>query len=267
MITLSKNEKNQVVCSKELNFCIETAEGRKFVKRGNEFNLFGELLGMRIARLVGLNCPKYDWTKINNIKYLLSDDIGKGGEFLLAKQALNIKYNSLYQIQSQIKKVFPNQQNELMKDIVKIYIIDILTMNFDRNSKNWGIKIINGKLEVWIFDNEYVFLNDGFPVIYFNKFTSDVKHKNDIDSFLYHISEDVKNFLSSNENFYQYLFSEILSILTPTVIEFITREVVKEIRQEPSGEIFIKDYYKVYEHFKNMVVKNNTIVVNTRIEE
>ena len=255
MIILNNDEKNTILNLKEFSMPIEISKKRKFIKPVNEFNLFGEITGMRIAELIGLKCAKYDFARIGDVKYILSDDIGEGTTFRLAQDIFNIELNSIIEIQAEIKKYFPNHEKDLMKDIIKIYIMDILTINFDRNSKNWGIKINNSKPEVWIFDNEYIFLNDGFPVIYFNKFTSDLRHEGDINSFLMNISEDVENFLNYEENFYQKLFYEILKILTPTVIKQISMEVVKEICEPHSEELFIKEYHKVYEYFTNMICK------------
>lgn len=100
---------------------------------------FKELLGYELAKLFNLFCPKYELIKLENNYYSLSEDINKYGKFVTANSIVTYEdvTTSLYEIWNSLESKYSNTP-ELMGDLIKIYIFDMLFLNYDRSVDNWG---------------------------------------------------------------------------------------------------------------------------------
>ena len=158
MLKLTKKEKEKLDNKVEV-----VINGKKYFCKSMCYGLT-ELLVERLAKIVNINTAHYELVNVSNQYFYLSEEIKGNGIFLTASQ-IGIHRNSLYYIWNFFEKCYPNQVHEIMVEIVKIYLFDILMLNADRVSSNWGFIVNNERIEsVYIFDNELAFCVDS-PVM------------------------------------------------------------------------------------------------------
>lgn len=164
MLALSDEDKSNILKSKDdLAFCC----GKKYFIKPVAIPLM-EIVLSRMAQAINMNYPKYEMVKINGLFFYLSeciDDNLKSGDILEEekKEPLYIG-DSIYRMWKFLGGMYPLYADELLMDIIKIYLFDIFTINEDRHTSNWGIKVQDGKPSLWAFDGELGF-NHVFGVL------------------------------------------------------------------------------------------------------
>ncbi len=152
-------------------------------------NLY-EIIGEEAAKTIELECAHYEPLFINGYAYVASEDLSERGEFHLYEEyaGYESQYN-LYSIWHILETNFSNCE-EIMFDVLKMYLYDLLLINNDRDFENFGILIRDGKAKLVIFDNSNIFDND-FPPEISSVYDSD----DQIDPY-----EDFENFITETSS-------------------------------------------------------------------
>lgn len=226
---------------------VELSCGRYLIKRINMIDGIKELLGSFIGKQFNINVPNNNIVNIENNWYLLSEDLNKLGNFIpaSAKFELGKEDISLTEVW-QILEENENYDANLVYNVVKIYMFDILFKNTDRRLDNWGfIKKSDNSEQVVMFDFENCldFSND-------KSYLHSYDDKNDYLS-------DFEYFLSVSSEEYSELFQKYYTVFTPNYIANIVNEIMKEnnIIDKDSEEKLINSYSKNYEVLKEVLNK------------
>ena len=104
-----------------------------------------ELLVERIADLFGIKHVHYIPITYDNKDFYLSEDLNERGEFNTAED-LGISYNYLDYIRDTLLYLYPNDYEKLMDQVIRMYYMDLMIHNIDRNVGNWGFLRDNNNL-------------------------------------------------------------------------------------------------------------------------
>jgi hypothetical protein len=206
-----------------------------------------ELVVEKIAKKLGICSAHYMLTKYDGKEFYLSDSLDNEGIFMSA-ESLGIDGSNLYNIWYGIEKLYPGFVYELMQEIIRIYIMDILLMNYDRTDLNWGLYYKNGTLRIAIIDSEMAF----------SIASSYMSCVNEVGPFDYvRINDDeseIVNFLNVSSQEYVDMFKEIFSLLTPEYVQKVFEEVEQEIGRNIRGkELYTRIYNDHYQNIKNLL--------------
>lgn len=269
MINLTEKDKEKI---RSIDFpqLIDLTIGSFFIKKDFHNTGSNELIGKKLADIMGIICPRYFLVDVDKEKYILSEDLNQYGKFIPAIE-LGEKYeddfesyslkklyqdeswydeeaqkilhgNSLYDIWSYLEKNYSsNISRFLMNEAIKIYIFDILFMNYDRDTRNWGT-LINGKqINIAILDNEFIFTK--------KKESNNDEEKQSKGSYLagtvslnvnfkeehVPVYEDFRRFLKESSTEYIVTFKYYFNLITP---EFL-RKIIEQT--ENSNNLVIAD--------------------------
>ncbi len=227
------------------------SSGNYFIKdTWNIKEAVNEVIGRRLASIFNLKCPDYkvvilDYDGDISFKsqyhkyYSISEDLlNKNGKFKTARE-LGILFEencSLYQIWFKLEKLYGNV-SDLMMDIVKVYIYDILFGGSDRHASNWGIYYNDNIRQVAILDNEFLFENQESMISsYFSE--DDYNEINKVNSSEDFKREEFNNFLKDSSEEFINLFLVYYNLFTPEYLE----ELLLSIEGE---EKFITEFGEV----------------------
>ncbi len=197
-----------------------------------------ELIYKKIADNMGINCAQYSIYEFGGKEYYLSPDIGSEGEFATA-EALHIRGDRLCTIYDYFEKYYPMDKDRLYNEIVKIYILDMLLLNFDRTELNWGILKKNGNVDLYIFDNECAFsIGSCYISCRKKKLYENININNDI--------WELEAFIETADQEYKDMLRKMYKQLTPEYIEGIIGEVEKDIGREVRNKDVLLYVYKMH---------------------
>lgn len=146
-----------------------------FKQSDNEFGYFGELLYAKLAQNCGVNHAEYFLAKKDNKIGVMTPDFIKNDIYISGREIIakglnysHIKYNdfniieeynkhnNLRDVKKYLKEMFVNEEivSFIIKDMVKMFTLDVLTCNNDRHTTNWGILIGDDIKLSPVFDNE-----------------------------------------------------------------------------------------------------------------
>ena len=122
---------------------------------------------------------------------------------------------------------------DIMHEIIKIYLFDILILNADRVNSNWGFIVNDDKIEnVYIFDNELSF-NYESPVMLTAKGNNNFKYTmlDNWNTLFKSTQENIKEleFFLSNHGEYMDTFLSMYEKLTPQVVRDVYESIIKEV--------------------------------------
>lgn len=249
---------------------VNLSQGKFLVKADYQNTSVNELIGKKLADIMGIVCPRYFLVDVDKEKYILSEDLNQYGKFTPAIE-LGEKYdddfesyplrklyqneswydeeaekllhgNSLYDIWSYFEKNYPSDiSKSLMDEILKIYIFDILFLNYDRDSRNWGILTQKDQANVVILDNELIFTKK-------SEEDKDDDKQNESSCYAETVSlnvnfkeehapiyEDFRRFLKESSAEYIVTFKYYFDLITP---EFL-RKIIEQT--ENSNNLVIAD--------------------------
>ena len=227
----------------------------------------GEVLGYYISKEIGLICPKYNIVMPDNKDeevFVISEDLNNYGKFINAFDlGLLREHNaSLSSIEKFLEKKFLNDPvygskiPEVFKDIIKMYIFDILFSNWDRRSNNWGLIFTKDNMQLAILDNENLLDSDFNHTISSQdngvEWLKDFKRAMTIEERKAKIINDLNNFFANYSSEYILLFEDIFNLITPEYFKKLLNQIEREkIIITKDGkiplEIFDKeDYVKIY---------------------
>lgn len=227
----------------------------------------GEVLGYYIAKEIGLMCPKYQIVMPDNKDeevFVISEDLNNYGKFINAFDlGLLREHNaSLSKIENFLEKkfindpIYGNKIAEVFRDVIKMYIFDILLCNWDRKSNNWGLIFTKDSMKLTILDNENLLDSDFNHTISSQndgvRWLKDFKRAMTIEERKEKLINDLTNFFESFDNEYILLFEDIFNLITPEYFRNILNQIEREeVIITKDGkiplEIFDKeDYVKIY---------------------
>ncbi len=199
-----------------------------------------EVIGYYVSKDMGITSPYYKIV-IPNIKcadrvFVISDSLNNYGVFktFYDLEIPEYKCGSIFEIKYflenelnyrlNINKYLPN----ILADIIKVYIFDILMGNWDRYCQNWGLLFKKDSVNVAIFDNEFI-MDYRLPAlsssINTDTWASIKKNTNDKRKTL---KEEIKQFLSNASEEYQELFITIFHKFNPQYFENLLVRLEKE---------------------------------------
>lgn len=227
----------------------------------------GEVLGSYIAKEIGLMCPKYQIVMSDNKDeevFVISEDLSNYGKFINAFDlGLLREHNaSLAKIENFLEKKFLNNLaysskiSEVFRDVIKMYIFDILLCNWDRKSNNWGLIFTKDSMKLSILDNENLLDSDFNHTISSQNdgigWLKDFKRAMTNEERKEKLINDLTNFFERFGNEYILLFEDIFNLITPEYFRNILNQIEREeviITKDGKMplEIFDKeDYVKIY---------------------
>lgn len=244
MIILNNNELERIKSGKHY---VTINDKNFYVKKVKDINDGVELVMEHLAKLVNINSVHYERLVIDDEVYYLSEDLNNSGNYLSAKYVLMYKNN----ISDMFDVLNKNYDSEnilyLIDEIIKIFIFDILTINYDRHLNNWGFTFKNGKIDkVHILDNEFAFYKLDKVKLAF-KDTPSTLFNRSIDILDRNI-EELEYFLNTSDTYYQELFKSMYRTLNPEVI----KETFESVEQKyginiDSKNILLNNYIENYD--------------------
>lgn len=201
-------------------------------------NSYLEILIEKIADLYDIKHAHYESINVQGFDYYISEDLGELGLFNTAED-LGIVYNHLDYIRDTLLFLFPNNFDKLMDQVIKMYFMDLIILNMDRNIGNWGILEKNNDVDLYILDNE-------LSLISYKSLISSCdnpKHKSIVE---------VENIFDNFPLKYLTVFLDMYSILN----EYTLRDLIKETEEEIGMELPYKDDYLIrFVYFRDQVKK------------
>jgi hypothetical protein len=275
MLALSEQEKSYLY--KFIDDFITINDKRYYVKVQREPNM--EILMERLAKLVGINSAHYEMATYNNTSYDLSEDLNGLGLFTLGsdisldaklyKEESDISYKSLYTIWSELEKKYPQSIENLMKQIITMYIFDIFLLIHDRERRNWGILSNEDGDNLYLFDNESAFNNwystaeiSTYEKV--NKYESVTTGKSRKRTAIEMNMEYLEYFMNTSSEEYVEIVYKIYNVLTPEILIDTILSVEKEYGSFKDTKRIIELYKENYQAIGSIINKRGYHVNNKR---
>lgn len=249
MIILTEENKKYIKES-ELKGNIKIDGVEYFYKVYNDGMKYSEIIAEKLMHLLGIKCAHYDTSIIDDELYYFSKSLGTDGLFLCAN-CMPLYGNTLYELWINIEKYYGDAK-VAMEDIIKIYLFDILFMNSDRDSRNYGILHNNdGSIAIYAFDNETIFDIDNRVSLTARYDNSEkLKKHNTCENNL----EELELFLNVSTIEMQELLERMLKIVTPETVINVLNDVEKEVNDSiDEKDMYINMYKKNYEAIKALL--------------
>lgn len=249
------NEKQIDLIKRSEHSWIEFGNERYYIKRHRTKLEYSEVVAYEVAKLFNLECAKYIPFRYNNKLYYLSQEL-KG---FIPSSIFHARNASLYEYWLMFEIYYPDYSSRLLIELIKVFFLDIVLMNPDRNHNNWGIIPKKDGPHICILDNELIFSSN--PTLKISSYYMDNNNKdylkkpnyNEVDS----ISE-LDNFLKTSTDEFIDLLCELLARVIPE--KFYS--IVQKIEEEYQDKILDKKWYMhIYaENFQkiNLVLESYT---------
>ena len=244
MILLTNKQKEYI--GERLKGTIIINEKKYFFKSSNKYRATNELITESIAKYMGIKCHHCEIVIINNMYYILSEDINNTLTFMNANE-LGINANDLYSIWNYLENHELGNIKDIMYKIIKIYLFDIFIMYTERHLLNWGFTLKDGKIEdVYIIDNDVIF--DSESVILSSKFSEMAMG---IHSSLLNLD----NFINESSKEYINLLLDYNNKLNPDIIKYFLNKL--NINDDYINNIL--DKYNVNYNKINVLLRDKNI--------
>ena len=209
-----------------------------------------ELLVEQIAKLFDIKHVHYIPITYGNNNIYLSEDLNNYGEFKTAED-IGIKYNNLDYIRDELLYIYPNDYERLMTQVIKMYYMDLMILNIDRNVGNWGfLKDKNNNINLYILDNELSFIGEHSILS-----SCDNPEKRSII--------EVKNILDNFPVEYKELFLEMYNELDSIQLQLLIHDVENSIGKElPNKDYYIKSFNQFRDKVDKLIKEKNKEKVN-----
>lgn len=235
-------------CGKNLNFYFFYNGIKYYFKYDLIGNPYNELIVNEICKKLGIACVSYDLACLGNILGVISKDFKKSGcKYISGYEIIKNCYqkdvegsnkeesvlyyihrNSLEGIWHALEYRYKNHPKRaeivknIMNDIVKMFIVDILVGQVDRHLNNWYIvedELGNAFLQP-LFDDNRMLLKD--PVM--SSGLMSVENSNNL-GFSNYYEEEIEDFLRDSSIEFIALLKEYLKVLEDSSID----EIIKNI--------------------------------------
>ena len=150
-------------------------------------------------------------------------------------------------LQEMIKTLqsLPFYNDSLQKDIILMYIYDILFMNDDRHDRNWGF-LMQDSAKLVLIDNGNIFSIKRKPYI---RFMPDLYLEKDIESAM---AEDIANLIHSLSLEYKKMIIEYLYKVSPVNLNNIFLMIEEKYHCQINPE-FLNMYSERYQKIMNIL--------------
>ena len=199
-----------------------------------------EVIGYYVSKEMGIFSPYYKIV-IPNINifervFVISDNLNNYGVFKTFEKLGMSEYKcgSLYEIKYFLENELSYRFNiseylpNILLDIIKVYIFDILMGNWDRYNQNWGLIFRKDGVNLAIFDNEFI-MDYRLPAlsssINTDTWASIKKNTSDKRKTL---KDEIKQFLSNASEEYQDLFLTVFHKFNPNYFQNLLVRLEKE---------------------------------------
>ena len=224
---------------------INTATGSYYYKKALDGFIATEMIASELAKLVGIKTGDYETFTWNGMNYYLSKDLNEQGPFFTFAE-LGVCADSLNEYWYVLDKYYGKYSEYLMRDIVKVYLFDILFLQSDRNPDNLGL--INTPIpQIVMIDNEFMF--DNMPVVLSSKYScADYLNYYKcsqwvIEPFLRENMEELEYFLAISSDEFINLFWEMYERVNPKVV----KNVISKYADNETIKLYLARYKKNYE--------------------
>lgn len=249
-------------------------EGKKyyFKEIRNVSKIYNELIAEELAKEFGLSCVHYDLAVYEGMIGVISEDfITEKNTFVYIYDLINLyyspgemtKYNNLNDIIEILKYYVknPDNLNNIINQIIKIFVFDIATGNYDRHIDNYGVETLeNGQKRFKIYDNTEILtdisIEEGIYALGIDR--TDYKNSNN----------KVEKFLQSEYSEYRYLLEEAFELISEDNINKILKKVEERIKVPIIDKIQeeIKEKFKINKNMIKSQLKVKTLKkLNTMI--
>lgn len=225
-----------------------TIEGKKYyVKKWRTRLGYSEVIADKIASMYGIRHASYTAVKVDNKLYFLSEDLEYLGNNLITSDVFKVKNASLYEYWHYFHRFFPRYEEKLINELVRVYLMDIIISNPDRNQGNWGILEEQGIPSIVIFDNELIMRGEETKIssYYMEKDNRNYMKKPNYST--HPPLEDLDNFLKESSEEYIIMFRKMLDKLTPDIFKSLLLSIESEYNDVVENMAWaIEEYQKHY---------------------
>ena len=207
---------------------------KKYYFKRNDADV--ELLIEHIADLFHIKHAHYISVIVEDIPYYISEDLNHIGHFITADD-LGLQSNHMRNIRDFVLTKFPEQFDHLMDQIMKMFFMDLMILNIDRNTANWGFLTKDGKTDICILDNSCSF-------VWYNSCMTACENK-EADSYI-----EITNILEYFPKQYRELFLQMFQQLDVKQLE----KIIQKTEKQMGKELPYKDnYIRRFECLRNSV--------------
>lgn len=213
---------------------------RYFIKEINDYTDGIELVVERLANLVGINCAHYDRVINNGHRYYLTEEIKN----YMSAETFTMYKENLNDILDYINSNYPNKSAVIIDQIIKIFLFDIIILNGDRNSHNWGFSTRDDDVDVYILDNSCAFYGEEKVKLGLKEASYEIKIGLN-DPVISQNVEELIYLLDTSSELYSDMFIDMLGVLTPENL----KSTFDEVEEKYQLKIVHKD--KLIEKYTN----------------
>lgn len=192
-----------------------------------------EILAYHLACLANLPALAYKSILVRGRNYSVSLDMREKGSFLLAEDL----FGDICSVRNLIEKIrslsFYTEELELA--FYRMYFFDLLFLNSDRHTRNYGFQKVNEQWNLIMFDHQMLFDVRNFIALHFG-------YEKNFD--LKTLYQDVADFLSFLPDRAKEEFQEMLDLYHVNMVRNIIREVNPSM-EEYYMNIYIPHYEKI----------------------
>lgn len=197
-----------------------------------------ELIGSKAASLFGLKHPLCKLISLdNNCFCILSKDLNTEGVFQTAEN-LGItpwKNQSLFRIWEQFDHL-ERDTKSLLNEIVKMYLMDILFVNFDRRNENWGVLRTSDQDNVVALDHDRILSpnilldKSEYTTVNYDGLTAYEAYTHGVgcEDLRQTIKDNIAYFVSISSDEFVQMFNEYFNLCSPEYFAYLLGEVEKE---------------------------------------
>jgi len=231
---------------------VQLSVGEYYVKMIDKKSAVKELIGYYFAKALGIETAEIKIVDIGEI-YCLSEDLAKEGSFNTISAIEDIG-SSIYDVWELFEKKFHNVEN-LMRDFIKVYIMDNFLLNVDRNYENFGVRILNGEENLCILDHELILI-EGNTMF----FTQKIDNKPELDNQKFNHEQEISEFLTASSSEFIDMFLFTYKTLSPDFFDKVLEVIKTQHHLDIENEETLRNvYYKNYNLITNILQSRNII--------
>lgn len=264
---IDKKDVNHMTSFRKINF-IYNDEKYYYKRCKGIINCYYELIAYEISQQMNLESCNYDLaTYVDEIGVVSKNFLKENDEIIRLETLLNeiyqdeelSKYNNLKDIENALNIKFGNDiTNNLMDQLIKIFMFDVVIGNIDRHMDNIFL-VKNNDIKISpIFDNEKMLSNESIEMGIYSlgidredyKFSKDEYEYS--DNFIYKFLEEYSEYKDMLINNLNIIEEDNLDIIFNNVENKINNKIEENIKK------YIKSKFKQNKNMIENVLSNKT---------
>lgn len=228
---------------------VDLSIGSYYYKFAGPGEVFRELLGSKVFKMVGIKCAEYEY--LPQKKCLMSKDLNSE-RIMYTPSSFGMKGITLYDVYMGIERGRFNNPDQVKLSIEIMHFIDLLFSNIDRHSTNFGFYLdSNNNAELVLFDN-------GCFLSHYDIATRPLAFQVGGMSSMQFMSiskkEEAKEFFKRMSPEMRELVPMYLELFEPSRVEFMISQIEKEIGMEfPEKKYNMRKYKRNYSMVSSFV--------------